>query len=235
MKRMLALAASCGMVAAIVALLPLTALAHEHRDAAGGKYAIVVGFLDEPAFVGLQNGLDLRVTKPAAGGGKATTPATAGESDDDAPTGTPVDGLVGTLKAKVIFGDQTMDLRLEPAFGEPGAYRAIFFPMAVGDYTFHISGTIEGTSVDERFTSSPEGFASVEAVEPYQFPKGPAAAAAPVVGSIGDPSDNFPGGISGTFLGIVGVAGIGLALRRRSPISRAGLVDRLRIVAAARG
>lgn len=164
MKRTLALAASCGLMAAIVALLPLTTLAHEQRDITGGKYEMVVGFLDEPAFVGLKNGLDLRVTKPVAGAAQAATTPAAGASDDDAPAGTPVDGLVGTLKAQVIFGDQTMDLRLEPTFGESGAYHAILFPMAAGDYTFHISGMIEGTAVDERFTSSPEGFGSVEAV-----------------------------------------------------------------------
>ena len=52
---------------AAAALLPLlaagTALAHEPRDIQ--DYNLVVGFLHEPAFEGLLNGVSLRVTKPA--------------------------------------------------------------------------------------------------------------------------------------------------------------------------
>ena len=50
---------------------------------------------------------------------------------------------------------------LEPFFeiGEieiPGDYRAFFVPSQPGDYTFHITGTIDGTKVDESFTFGPE-------------------------------------------------------------------------------
>lgn len=52
---------------AAAALMPLlaagTALAHEPRDIQ--DYNLVVGFLHEPAFEGLLNGVSLRVTKPA--------------------------------------------------------------------------------------------------------------------------------------------------------------------------
>ena len=54
-------------IIAAAALLPLlaagTALAHEPRDIQ--DYNLVVGFLHEPAFEGLLNGVSLRVTKPA--------------------------------------------------------------------------------------------------------------------------------------------------------------------------
>ena len=80
-------------------------------------------------------------------------------------------GLDQTLQAEVIYGDQTMALPLTPAFDEPGSYESVFFPMAEGDYTFRLSGQIEGNALDESFTSSPEGFDSVRPREPLEFPK----------------------------------------------------------------
>jgi len=43
--------------------------------------------------------------------------------------------------------------------------------MATGDYTFRIVGDIEGTPVDETFTSSPQGVDAVQPREPFEFPK----------------------------------------------------------------
>lgn len=149
------------VIAGIAVALPLAALAHEQREVADGQYQLVVGFIDEPAFVGEKNGLSLRVTKPGTG-----TPAAEGE-----PEGVPVEGLDQTLTAEVIYGDQTMELPLRPAFGDPGHYVSYFFPTAEGDYSFRISGEIEGTAIDETFTSSPEGFDAVQAREPLEFPK----------------------------------------------------------------
>lgn len=141
-------------VAAVVVFL--TALvgptsAHEHREVADGQYELTVGFLDEPAFVNMKNGLSLRVV------------TVEGEE--------PVEGLTDTLTAEVIYGDQSMELELEPVFNDPGHYRAIFFPTAPGAYTFHITGEIEGNEIDEEFTGGPETFSEVEPIEPLQFPK----------------------------------------------------------------
>jgi hypothetical protein len=163
MKRLNRLWMAGLIVAALLAFVPAVASAHEHRDVAGGKYSMVVGFLDEPAFTTVKNGLDLRVSTEPAG-----TPTPTSDEDTG---GTPVEGLEKTLKAEVIYGDQKMDLTLEPAFGAPGAYEAWFFPMAAGDYSFHIYGDIEGTAIDETFTSSPEGFSSVLDRAQYEFPK----------------------------------------------------------------
>ena len=202
MKRMSRLAASCGMVALFALVLPLGASAHEHRDIAGGQYSVVVGFLNEPAFAGEQNGLSLRVEQHDA---TATSAAAGGES------GTPVVGLTDTLQAEVVFGDQRMPLTLEPAFGQLGAYEAVFFPTTPGDYTFHIFGAIGDTQIDETFTSSPEGFSSVQDPAPLQFPKQAAATdngvamAGAVTGSGGE-SDGFGGAGAASVLGL-GLAG----------------------------
>ncbi len=126
--------------------LPLAASAHEHRDV--GDYTFVVGFIGEPAVQGDTNGIWLEVTQ--------------GEE--------PVTGLADTLKAQAIFGDQTRDFDLVPAWNEDGVYEAVFIPTEPGDYSFRFYGQINGVDVDETFTSSPEGFDSVTARADLEFP-----------------------------------------------------------------
>ena len=163
MRRMTSLAA-LGGIALSCALLVFPALveAHEVRQIADGKYQIVVGFIDEPVFAGDKSGLEFWVTDISA-----ATPA----AGDEEAEGTPVEGLEETLQAEVIFADQTMELPLTAMWDQPGGYGSVFFPMKPGDYTFRIYGTIDGTEIDESFTSSPEGFSSVEDPAPLQFPR----------------------------------------------------------------
>ena len=169
MYRFPRLAAVCGLVLATVLLTaPLIARAHEVRQLADGKYQIVVGFIDEPVFAGDKSGLEFFVSDLSA---PATPVAGAGSDEDEESEGAPVDGLEETLKAEVIFGDQTMELPLNARFGTPGAYESVFFPMKPGDYTFRIYGKLGDTDIDESFTSSPEGFGAVEDPAPLQFPK----------------------------------------------------------------
>jgi hypothetical protein len=151
MPRTLRLLASIGLALLLTATFALTGSAHEHRKVADDTYELTVGFIDEPAFVNLKNGLSLRVV------------TVDGEK--------PVEGLVDTLKAEVIYGADSMELDLEPVFNDPGHYEAVFFPTATGAYTFHISGEIEGHKIDEKFESGPETFSEVEPIEPLQFPK----------------------------------------------------------------
>jgi hypothetical protein len=153
MQRFTRLGLSLLAIAAVLALAPLVTSAHENRPVLDDQYELTVGFLDEPAIVGEVNGLSLRVVK------------VNGDEKE------PVVGLDQTLQAEVIFGDQTMALELSPVFQDLGHYRSVFIPMAEGDYTFHITGEIEGNAIDESFTSSPEGFDSVEPREPLEFPK----------------------------------------------------------------
>jgi hypothetical protein len=129
-------------------LAPATASAHERRTVAG-DYTFVVGFLQEPAFEGETNGIDLRVTK-------------AGDQ--------PVEDLDKTLKAEIIVGGATMPMELRPRFRTPGAYNGEFMPTRSGVYTFRFTGTVEGKPIDERFESGPGRFADVQAIAPLQFP-----------------------------------------------------------------
>jgi hypothetical protein len=117
--------------------------------------------MNEPVFAGDKSGLEFWVTEVSA-----ATPAASREAE-----GTPVEGLVETLQAEVIFGDQTMALPLMATFSEPGGYGSVFFPMAPGDYTFRIFGTIGDVEIDETFTSGPETFGPIEDPAPLQFPR----------------------------------------------------------------
>jgi hypothetical protein len=169
MHRFTSLAAmgSLALGAALVLVSPLSAEAHEVRQLAGGKYQIIVGFIGEPVFAGDKSGLEFFVSDLSA----AATPVAGAGSDDEEDAGAPVEGLETTLKAEVIFGDQTMELPLSARYNTPGAYESVFFPAKPGDYTFRIYGTLDGTDVDESFTSSPEGFGAVEDPAPLHFPK----------------------------------------------------------------
>ena len=134
------------LAAAVLALTAGMAIAHEEREV--GDYTFEVGFIDEPVFTGQKSGLEFFVAR--------------GEE--------PVEGLEETLQAEVTFGSQTRDLEVSPRFGESGAYESVFFPTAAGPYTFRIYGEVEGTAIDESFTSSAEGFGEVEELAGGQFP-----------------------------------------------------------------
>lgn len=200
-----------GLSALLMLLVPGTASAHEVREVLGGKYRIVVGFLNEPVFVGDKSGLDLRVTD-----NPATTPGTE-------PVYTGIEGLESTLQAEVIYGDQKLALPLEPRWRDPGAYASYFYPMAVGDYSFHIWGTINGEQVDETFTSGPETFGPVE--ERIEFPK-QAASVSSVAGSITSKADRTGSFAAGVIAGI-GLGAVGLwrvtRMRPRRMLQAAGV------------
>jgi hypothetical protein len=173
------------------------ASAHESRDV--GDYQVVVGFIDEPVFVGQKSGFEFFVTK-----------------DDQ-----PVEGLEETLEAEVTKDGQTRELPLSARFGEAGAYQSVFFPTAAGAYTFHIFGAIDGNQIDESFTSSPEGFDEVEELSGGQFPvQFPAQAELVADAEAGANASSqvtiaLAVGAAGLLAGLVGI-GLALAARRRS-------------------
>ena len=58
----------------------------------------------------------------------------------------------------------------DTGLGVPGDYEAPLVPTAPGDYTFHLSGKIHDTVVDETATSSDSTFNSVVDATDIQFP-----------------------------------------------------------------
>lgn len=181
---------SAAVMAVVIAILlasTVSVSAHEERVIAT-DYSFVIGFINEPAVQNDTNGLWVEITK-------ADKPVLAASD---------------TLKAQVIFGDQTRDLTLSPAFGEEGVYEAVFIPTQPGDYTFRVYGQLEGVAVDESFTSSPEGFDSVAARSDLEFPPPPAHGSRQETGAV---TLAFPVMAGGAVLALG--AGL-LAIRRRS-------------------
>jgi hypothetical protein len=128
-----------------------TATAHERRTL--GPYQLVVGWLDEPAYVGLMNSLDLRVTDTRV------TPARA------------VEGLEKTLTVEVQAGGLApFKLTVTPRFGAAGAYDGRVLPTATGTYIFTIKGKIESLDINERFESGPGRFGDIEPTTALQYP-----------------------------------------------------------------
>jgi hypothetical protein len=149
-------------ITAIVATLWATALllvigagpASAHEQVELGKVSFEIGFQNEPVYSGFQNAVFLSIQDGV---------------------GNPVTDAAETLDVEVGYGSQTMSVSLEPKFeaeegGEPGQYLAHFIPTRPGEYTFHLSGSIDGEQIDRSFTSSPSTFD--EAVDPttVEFP-----------------------------------------------------------------
>jgi hypothetical protein len=151
MSRLIATVAAVAVVVSSFAVNTNIALGHERR--AVGPYTFVVGWINEPAYVNFMNSLDLTVTETS--GAKA------------------VEGLDKTLKADLTFGgsSQTQPLTLAARFGLPGKYSGYVLPTKVGDYTFHITGTVGTMNIDEKFESGPGRFGSIESTDPLQYPQ----------------------------------------------------------------
>jgi hypothetical protein len=198
----------CALALALLAL-PLVAAqeasAHERRDILGGKYQVVVGFLNEPAYDGQLNGLDFRVVDKTQ-----KTPAGADK---------PVEGLEQTLKAQVLAQGKTMDLNLRTRFNMPGNYAAYFEPTVAGQYIFRVYGQIEGQPIDERFESGPGRFNDIEPLAPLQFPEkvgtAPADLQAQLDAARSRATVALTVGIIGAVLGLLGLGAAAVTLLRR--------------------
>jgi hypothetical protein len=178
------------MLVLCLALLA-SAPASAHGKTQVGDYELEIGFHNEPAYLNQPNGLDLFVT--------------------NSKTGEMVNGLEETLQAEIIFGSSKKAVKIEPQ-EEDGAYTAYVVPTEIGDYTWHIFGTIENTPVDVSMTSSPDTFGSVEPLSDFAFPGGASggdanASTLMIVGIVG-----MVLGLLGTILGLLAL----VAARRRA-------------------
>ncbi len=141
-----------GVVSAMVFVPALTASAHVAKSF--GPVHIEMGFGTEPAYAGQPNSVYMGIEK----------------------NGKPVVDLTDTLKVSVSYGSESIALPLVPNFevggdGTPGDYRAWFIPSQAGPYTFHITGSVDGTKVDWTESSSPSTFNAIEAPADASFPK----------------------------------------------------------------
>jgi hypothetical protein len=157
MTRLISFVAATLVVVSSFAIYGGIAAAHERRMV--GPYQFVVGWLNEPAYVGLMNSLDMRISDTRV------TPAKA------------VEGLEKTLTVDLQTGGLgSLPLTVTARFGTPGAYNGYVMPSATGTYTFTIKGKIDTLDVNEKFESGPGRFGDIESTTAIQYPnKVPAA------------------------------------------------------------
>jgi hypothetical protein len=144
-KKIAVLLVMIGVIVGLVALSPLSA--HEEREI--GTYSVELGWRVEPAYTTIFNGPEIFVF----------------DENEQA-----VEGLEETLQLEVTFGPASKTLELRPVWQDPGHYTADLIPTEPGDYSFHLTGTIGDTDVDEVFTSADGKFGSVEPISDIQFP-----------------------------------------------------------------
>jgi hypothetical protein len=144
-------------VAAISLLSIATPQAFAHQrelyTIGGQDFLIVIGSLNEPIFVDDKSGVDLRVLR--ADPSNPMNSSAAGAS--------PMEGLEQTIQVEIAAGNKTKVLQLEPAFGEPGAYEAAFYPTVPTTFTYRLFGTINNTPVNLSFACTPVGEAGATA------------------------------------------------------------------------
>jgi hypothetical protein len=151
MTRLISFVAATLVVVSSFAIYAGTAAAHERRMV--GPYQFVVGWLNEPAYVGLMNSLDMRISDTRV------TPAKA------------VEGLEKTLTVDLQTGGLgSLPLTVTARFGTPGAYNGYVMPTTTGTYIFTIKGKIDTLDVNEKFESGPGRFGDIESTTALQYP-----------------------------------------------------------------
>jgi len=147
------------MLIFLFSMFRVTVFAHEGREV--GEWELHFGWRVEPAYAGMMNGPEVFI---ALHGEHEEEEADEHEETMDMST------VEVNLQAEVTFGDQTTTVTFRPAWGETGHYIAELMPMLPGDYSFHLTGTIGDTEVDEVFTSADGQFSSIEPPTDVMFP-----------------------------------------------------------------
>ncbi len=204
-------------VSALLATLLVSGTAQAHVLKDFGSYSVALGWVVEPTHLGEVNAVQVVVKDHA---------------------GKPITDLAnGDLKVVVSAGGQQSGAlpllnRFDPdtGLGVPGDYEASIIPTVAGDYTFHLTGSIHGTPVDETATSSDSTFNSVVGSTDIEFP-----AKLPALSDVSTRLDRLDGRLSalsdgtsgstalvvGVGIGglgfVVGLVAIVVALRGRRP------------------
>jgi hypothetical protein len=114
------------MLGTILAVPPSPVAAHVTRVV--GRYTFLIVLIEEPYFQDNRAGFEFWVR------------------DGDRP----VDGLDRTLRAEAIGHGAAVSLPISPR-NQRGFYDAPFYPGSGRKYSLHLSGSVEGTPIDELF------------------------------------------------------------------------------------
>ncbi|OLC51774.1 MAG: hypothetical protein AUH85_18475 [Chloroflexi bacterium 13_1_40CM_4_68_4] len=184
------------VVAASLLIFSGHAYAHERRTV--GPYQIAVGWLNEPAYAGQLNSLELQVI--------------------DGRSNKLVFGLEKTLSAEIQAGGLApFKLELSAADDPNDGYVGWVVPTVTGTYTFRLFGKIDTLAVDEKFTSGPNTFGDVDDLAALQYPTN-----VPIAADLVKKLDAIQSGVDQTrlialaalALGLVALGAMALARRR---------------------
>src|SRR6266545_3004940 len=168
--------------------IPTSALAHERRTIANGKYDVVVGWDIEPAYQGLKNSASIRISQ------------------------------AGSNPAVPMQGASAKEFPLRAFFGQQGYYVADIVPMRDGDFQWTFVGSINEDQVNEKFDTADGKFGGVEAISGLQFPAAADAGQAATAAAAAAQSDAQGArtlAFVGIGLGVLGLlAGLGAFLSR---------------------
>lgn len=125
------------------------------------RFEIQVGHQHEPAILGDTNGIRIQIT----------------ENNE------PVPSADTALVAEVDYMGAVRVLNLTET--EPGVYVGAYIPMQTGDFSYRLTGSIDGVEINETFTVA-DGLTAVAPRTDYEFPNaahgfGPATLAVPAV------------------------------------------------------
>jgi hypothetical protein len=183
-------------------VVPTSALAHERRTIANGKYDVVVGWDVEPAYQGQKNAASIRISE--AGSNPAV----------------PVEGAEKSLKVQIRQGATTREFPLRAVFGQKGYYVADIVPTREGDYIWTFTGSINGDPVNDAFDTADGKFNGVESISALQFPQAladPSQGIAAAQAAQADAQSARAFAYAGILVGVLGAALAGWAIFRARP------------------
>lgn len=132
----------------LLLMLVVASSASAHVTEASGPFRVEMGWGNEPPLVSSDNFVEVEVADAA---------------------GTPVAVPAGALSVEVSYAGTAVTLPLIP--GEiPGELSAELIPTRPGTYAFHITGTVQGQTLDVEATCSEATFECVEEGSSAEFP-----------------------------------------------------------------
>jgi hypothetical protein len=135
-------------VALAAALLLVSPPVVAHETKVTGAQRVTLGWRNEPALTGVPNSVDIALADAS---------------------GAPVAAAGASLRVEVAFGEEVMVLALLPG-ATPGVFSAPLVPTRAGTYTFHVTGSAGGQSLDISSTCSERTFDCVTDAAEAQFP-----------------------------------------------------------------
>jgi len=151
---MLAVAVLSAFGVAVLGFGSGAAFAHEHRTVGpANQYSLVVGWVNEPAFAGLPNAVDIYITRNADNKPIAT------DKGDAVALEVEVELRAGEDQKAAVVAAMKLASKPELVMHTDNRYTAWFKPVTPGAYAFHITGTISDASnpkagpvtIDETF------------------------------------------------------------------------------------